>query len=299
MGSCTTCEIFNVWQQAADGYAQLVNERLSPYAMPFLGAVLAFYWSLKIVGYMSGQALNAADLGKEIMMTTVASTFLTFPSMWMYFVNVILNFGVSLAHFLVDPNGSGGGSGIAGLLDAIDQPLDTILEGVRAIMAGTGWTEIALFIGAFLLFLVYALLWLLITWDAIWFYTKFILIQVLGPIILVALAVPATRGVAAQAWKILRTAVLEFATLGTIIGLANYLLKLALNHMPLDASGKVTGDAADYLFGTSYLTALFCGALLILLRAGFKHLAAQLADAVADTVQNPLAKLPYIGKAFG
>ncbi|HVJ35207.1 MAG TPA: hypothetical protein VND94_19000 [Terriglobia bacterium] len=303
MGSCSTCVIFTVWQNAADSYATTVTEAIAPYSMTFLGAVLGLYWTIKIGGYMAGKDFKIEDLAKEVLLTVVASTFLTFPSLWMDFVQHTLNFGVSLAQFMVDPNGGSVDTtqtGIAGLIAAVGGPLQTITNGVLAIMSGTDWTEIGLVIGAALLWFLFAGLWLLIVWDATWFYSKFILIQVLGPIILVALAVPFTRGLASQAWKILLTGVIEFMTLGVIVGLANHLLKVAFDHMPIDASGKVTSAASAFLFGEDYLTAMICGALLIFLRDGFKHLAAQLADSVADKVgAGPLSYMPQARLAGG
>jgi hypothetical protein len=283
MGTCIACGLFERWQLAADGYAVEIGSTLSPYAMPFLVAVLAFFWTLRITRYIGGAEMDVAELGKEIVMTTIASTFLTFPYMWSDLVHTLLDSAVDLALFLIDPNGTLSRPGIIGLIAAVDTPLNWSIQGARAMMNGTGLTEIGLFIGAFILFCAYFALWFFILIDAIWFYTKFVFLQVLGPILLVAMATPATRGTMVQAYKIFLTAILQFASLGIILGLARFMLELAAQSMPIGPDGSVTGDASDYLFGADYLTALACAGLLIFLRGAFHTLAARLADSVTDS----------------
>src|SRR5688572_8400724 len=120
--SCLTCPIFDQWQQVTSGYADTVIVTLSPYAMPFLSAVLALFWTLRITRYIGGAELDIADVGKEIVMTTIASTFLTFPSMWGGLVETFMNTSVELARFLVDPDQGAISPGMSGLLSIMDRP---------------------------------------------------------------------------------------------------------------------------------------------------------------------------------
>ena len=283
MGACMACGIFENWQQATDGYSAQILALLSPYAMPLLVAALGLFWTLRITRYIGGAEMDVAELGKEIVMTTIASTFLTWPSMWGDLVDTLLTTSTELARFLIDPIGTPTRTGLSGLLYMVDEPLYFAVSGARGIMNGTGLTEIGLFIGALILLLVYAVLWGFIIWDAAWFYAKFVFLKALGPILLVALAMPATRGTMVQAYKIGLTAILQFCSLGITIGIAVYMLRAAMAHMPISPDGSVTGDASDYLFGEEYLSALFYGVLLIFLRGAFQHLASQLADSVTNS----------------
>jgi hypothetical protein len=279
---CISCAIFNTWQTAALLYADQVTQGLSPLMLPVFGALFTLYWAFRIGAIIAGAEANFAALAKDFLLSCVAGTLLTFPSIWQGLMETFRDTSVAFATWLVTIGQGESADGLNGLLTAIERPTALLLQGSTALVAGTSFYEVAVFLSAAVLWAVYAVLWMLIVVDVIWFFTKFIVIHVFGPLLFVFMALPPVRGIAVQAFRLLVQTILEFGVVGIIIGLAANILRQALTYMPL-ADGSMQADAKDYVFTSDYLAALFCGALLIFLRSGFKHIAAQLGTVVMDS----------------
>jgi hypothetical protein len=279
---CISCAIFHAWQTAALDYADQVTDRLSPLMLPVFGALFTLYWAFRIGFIIAGAEFNFAGIVKDFALSCIAGTLLTCPSIWKGLMETFRETSTAFATWLVSIGQGSAGTGLDGLLQAIETPTAQLLQSATVLLQGSGFFEIAVFLSAAVMWAIYAALWMLIVTDVIWFFTKYIVIAVFGPVLFVFMALPPTRGIAMQAFRLLVQTVLEFGVVGIIIGLAANILRQALTYMPL-ADGSVSAEAKDYVFTTDYLGALFCGLLLIFLRSGFKHVAAQLGNAVADS----------------
>jgi hypothetical protein len=279
---CISCAIFDTWQSAALDYGSQVTQRLSPLMLPVFGALFTLYWAVRIGLIVAGAELQFAPLAKDFVLSCVAGTLLTFPTIWAGLMDTFLATAIALSIWLVTIGQGNTAGGADALLRAIEAPTTGLLQGAASLVNGTSFYELSIFISAGVLWVVYALLWMLIVADVVWFFTKYIVITVFGPILFVFMALPPMRGIAMQGFRVLIQAMLEFGVVGIIIGLAAHILRQALSYMPL-ADGSIQADAKSYVFTTDYLGALFCGALLIFLRNGFRHVAAQLGNAVADS----------------
>lgn len=278
---CLSCTVFDAWQSASLDYADQVTQQMSPIMLPFYGAVFTLFWAGRIGFYVMGADFDFASWAKDIALGCIAGTMLTFPTIWPYIIDTFRDTSIDLATWLVTIGQGTSGSGLDGLLTAIETPLISLMQGASSLVVGTSFYELSVFLSAAVLWVIYAVLWLLIVIDVIWFFTKFIVISVFGPILFVCMALPPLRGIAMQALRLLIQTVLEFGTIGIIIGLSTHILRKALSYMPL-ADGSVQSKAQDYVFTTDYLGAIFCGVLIIFLRGAFKHVAAQLGNAIAD-----------------
>jgi len=279
--SCISCAIFGAWQSAALDYADQVTDRLSPLMLPVFGALFTLYWAFRIGTIIAGAEVNFAGIAKDFFLSCAAGTLLTFPSIWKELMETFRDTSTSFATWLVTIGQGDAGSGLDGLLAAIETPTAALLQGAAVLVQGSGFFEVSVFLSAAIMWAVYAALWMLIVTDVIWFFTKYIVIAVFGPLLFVFMALPPMRGIAMQGFRLLVQTILEFGVVGIIIGLAANILRQALSYMPL-ADGSIQTEAKDYVFTTDYLGALFCGMLLIFLRSGFKHVAAQLGNSIAD-----------------
>lgn len=286
MDTCSSCDLFSFWQTSFDQYADTTISQIMPYVLPTMSAVLMFYWTLRIARYMAGAQIDVADLGKEIMLVCFSTFFATFPSMWTWLISTFLEQAVNATRAFISPNASGAGrAGLQALLAAIEQPLNLIIDGLHIMWGSTGLSSLPAMIGCGVLLAVYYLFWLVILIEVIWGYTSFIFIQVLGPVLLIFYCIPALRGTATQAWKILLTGLFTLITLGILTGICVSMLQKMVGYIPVSGD-EVTVDATAYLFSQQYLVALGCGGLLLVLKSRFMHLAAQLADSVLNAAPN-------------
>jgi len=306
--SCVGCALFSSWDTLFTGYSTTIASQLAPYAKRMLNAALTFYWVFRIASHIGGKEVDLGDLGKEIFMTTAAAAVLNMPSIWFDFINTLLDLGIKLAQFMTQAtpsNGTSFGTGLGGLLEAVEYPMNILMRGVKSIVSQASLFDIVTQLAAGALVVVFGLLWFLIVKDAVWFYTRFLFVKSIGPLILVCLAVPATRGTASQAWRILVSGVFEFVALGMIVGLTTTTLENTLAFSPLGKPGLP--PARSFLFSQSYFELIFTGGLLLFLRTTFNHLAARMADAVSDSAgggakqisMSILKTLTNLGKSGG
>lgn len=279
---CVSCDIFSAWQTGALSYAEEVTNMLSPLMLPIFSALFTLYWAGRIGFIVLGAEFHFPQFAKDMAISCIAGTLLTFPSIWQNLMLTFRDTSTQFATWLVNVGEGQASSGLNGLLAAIDMPIFELIRGSQSIVAGTSLYEISLFLSALILVAAYFALWLFIVTDIIWVFTKFIVITALGPVLFLFLMLPPTRGIATAAFRLILQAVLEFAVIGIIIGLASFILRQAINYMPL-ADGTMKENAADYVLTSDYLAAIFCALLLLFLRSGFRQVAAQLANAVADS----------------
>ena len=286
MDSCSSCDLFSFWQTAFDQYADQTVSHLMPYVLPTMTAVLMLYWTLRITRYMAGASLDVADLGKEIMIVCISTYFATFQSQWSWLISTFLNQSVNITRaFISTTGGSTSREGLQGVLAAIGQPVDTIIDGCHIMWNSTGIDSIPAMVGMGILLAVYYLFWLVILIEVIWGYTSFMFIQVLGPLLLIFYCIPVLRGTATQAWKILLTGLFSLVTLGILTGICVSMLNKMVDFIPVK-DGAIVTEASEYLFNQQYLVALGCGGLLLVLKGRFMHLASQLADSVMNSAPN-------------
>nr|WP_298689473.1 hypothetical protein [uncultured Dongia sp.] len=283
--NCITCNIFSAWEEGATQYAEQVSQAFSPMLLPFFTAVFTLFWAFRIGTFVMGADVDFLTTAKDLFLGCVAGTLITFPGIWATVIDTFMETSVDLATWLVTLGNAPAGDGLSGLLAALETPLLALIKGTLKMAQGSGDWFSGYFgvLGALVLWIVYGVLWFLLVIDAVWYYTKIVLVGVLGPLLFICIAVPTLRGIAMQSFRLLVQSILEFATLGVMIGLAGFILQLSLTYMPLDASGAVTSSGDEYVATDDYMGALLCGALLIFLRGSFKHVAAQLANAVSDS----------------
>lgn len=286
MDPCSSCELFEFWQNAFDKYADQTISQIMPYVLPAMSALLMFYWTLRIARYMVGAQLDVSDIGKEILIVGFSTYFATFPSQWSWLISTFLNQSVAITQAFIRASGvSSGRTGLEGLLAAIGTPVDTIIDGCHVMWESTGINSLPAMIGMGVLLAVYYLFWLVILIEVVWGYTAFLFVQVLGPVLLIFYCIPVLRGTATQAWKILLTGLFSLVTLGILTGIAVSMLSKMNDYIPVK-DGAIVTDASAYLFNQQYLIALGCGGLLLVLKSRFMHLAAQLADSVMSAAPN-------------
>jgi hypothetical protein len=281
MDGCLTCDMFNQFDQLAQGYGRDAFDVIAPAAKlafnAYVGAWVA--WVLIYNGIIRAD-LNVQTLVPRILTITVCSIALNGVDLyWDWIYQPIYDAMNQLATSLVVKSSTGiDVRTLAGMLGSVETRILNVLGLCVTIWNDGGLTALALIIAALVLSLPYLFVWGIFMAFVLEGVFKLLAITAVAPLLIVAAAFPATRGFAISGMRVVLGGVLTVVFAAVAMGFTLSVLDTFMNTLPM-TGGSFNQGAAAFVKSKEYWAAFILGFVSVLFHLKATTLAANISGA--------------------
>jgi hypothetical protein len=285
MDGCLTCDMFNQFDQLAQGYGRDAFDVIAPAAKlafnAYVGAWVA--WVLIYNGIIRAD-LNVQTLVPRILTITVCSIALNGVDLyWDWIYQPIYDAMNQLATSLVVKSSTGiDVRTLAGMLGSVETRILNVLGLCVTIWNDGGLTALGLIIAALVLSLPYLFVWGIFMAFVLEGVFKLLAITSVAPLLIVAAAFPATRGFAISGMRVVLGGVLTVIFAAVAMGFTLSVLDTFMNTLPM-TGGSFNQGAAAFVKSKEYWAAFILGFVSVL----FHLKAATLASNISGASDGP------------
>jgi hypothetical protein len=281
MDGCLTCDMFNQFDQLAQGYGRDAFDVIAPAAKlafnAYVGAWVA--WVLIYNGIIRAD-LNVQTLVPRILTITVCSIALNGVDLyWDWIYQPIYDAMNQLATSLVVKSSTGiDVRTLAGMLGSVETRILNVLGLCVTIWNDGGLTALGLIIAALVLSLPYLFVWGIFMAFVLEGVFKLLAITAVAPLLIVAAAFPATRGFAISGMRVVLGGVLTVIFAAVAMGFTLSVLDTFMNTLPM-TGGSFNQGAAAFVKSKEYWAAFILGFVSVLFHLKATTLAANISGA--------------------
>jgi len=285
MDGCLTCEMFDQFDQLAQGYGRDAFEVIAPAAKLAFNAYVGVWvaWVLIFQGIIRAE-LNVSTLVPRLLTITLCSIALNGVDLyWDWVYQPTYDAMNQLATALVVKSSTGiDVRTLSGMLGSVEQRIWTVLGIVVLLWKDGGLTNVGMIFAAIILSLPYLFVWGIFMAFVLEGVFKLLAITSVAPLLIVAAAFPPTRGFATSGLRIVLGGVLTVLFAAVAMGFTLSVLDTFMSKQPM-TGGSFTGDTAKWVQSKDYWAAIILGFVSVL----FHLKAATLASNISGASDGP------------
>jgi hypothetical protein len=285
MDGCLTCDMFDQFDQLAQGYGRDAFEVIAPAAKLAFNAYVGVWiaWVLIFQGMIRAE-LSIQILVPRILTITLCSIALNGVDLyWDWVYQPTYDAMNQLATSLVVKSSTGiDVRSLSGMLGSVEERIFNVLKIVALLWKDGGLTNIGMIFAAVILSLPYLFVWGIFMAFVLEGVFKLLAITSVAPLLIVAAAFPPTRGFATSGMRIVLGGVLTVIFAAVAMGFTLSVLDTFINKLPM-TGGSFTGDTAKWVQSKEYWAAIILGFVSVL----FHLKAATLASNISGASDGP------------
>jgi hypothetical protein len=285
MDGCLTCDMFDQFDQLAQGYGRDAFEVIAPAAKLAFNAYVGVWiaWVLIFQGMIRAE-LSIQILVPRILTITLCSIALNGVDLyWDWVYQPTYDAMNQLATSLVVKSSTGiDVRSLSGMLGSVEERTFNVLKIVALLWKDGGLTNIGMIFAAVILSLPYLFVWGIFMAFVLEGVFKLLAITSVAPLLIVAAAFPPTRGFATSGMRIVLGGVLTVIFAAVAMGFTLSVLDTFINKLPM-TGGSFTGDTAKWVQSKEYWAAIILGFVSVL----FHLKAATLASNISGASDGP------------
>jgi hypothetical protein len=281
MDGCLTCDMFDQFDQLAQGYGRDAFEVIAPAAKLAFNAYVGVWiaWVLIFQGIIRAE-LSVSTLVPRLLTITLCSIALNGVDLyWDWIYQPVYDTMNQLATSLVVKSSTGVDvRDLAGMLGSVEQRIMNVLGIVGLLWGDGGITNIGMIFAAVILSLPYLFVWGIFMAFVLEGVFKLLAITAVAPLLIVAAAFPPTRGFATSGMRIVLGGVLTVVFAAVAMGFTLSVLDTFLNTLPM-TGGTFTGGTAKWVQSPEYWAAIILGFVSVLFHLKAATLASNISGA--------------------
>jgi hypothetical protein len=285
MDGCLTCDMFDQFDQLAQGYGRDAFEVIAPAAKLAFNAYVGVWiaWVLIFQGMIRAE-LSIQILVPRILTITLCSIALNGVDLyWDWVYQPTYDAMNQLATSLVVKSSTGiDVRSLSGMLGSVEERIFNVLKIVALLWKDGGLTNIGMIFAAVILSLPYLFVWGIFMAFVLEGVFKLLAVTSVAPLLIVAAAFPPTRGFATSGTRIVLGGVLTVIFAAVAMGFTLSVLDTFINKLPM-TGGSFTGDTAKWVQSKEYWAAIILGFVSVL----FHLKAATLASNISGASDGP------------
>jgi hypothetical protein len=281
MNGCITCDMFNQFDQLAQGYGRDAFEVIAP------SAKLAFYayvgvwiaWVLIYNAMIRGD-LSIQMIVPRIMIITLCSVALNGADLyWEWVYQPAYDAMNQVATALVVKSSTGiDVRTLSGMLGIVEQRILAMLQICATIWQDGGLTSIGLIFAGLILSVPYLFVWGIFMAFVLEGVFKLLAITAVAPLLVICAAFQPTRGFAISGARVVLGGILTVVFAAVAMGFTLSVLARFLDKIPVGPNG-FTGSISDWVLSPDYWGAFILGFVSVLFHLKAATLAANISGA--------------------